>query len=148
MPLDVHRLSVGQFLDRFERGLLATLSEHGIAAQSRTDGAGCRGLWGRSGQLAAFGLAVKRSTTYFGATLNVDPELRPFRAIDASPAAAGPTSSLTAERRQPVKMTGVRATIIRELAAALDCPRYHLYTGHPLLARCSDRTHEPVSRAH
>ncbi len=147
VPLDDHGLSVGAFIDRFEHGVLATLTELGLTAQSRTDAAGCRGLWGRGGQVAAFGVAVKRWTTYFGAYLNVDPDLRPFRAIDASPAAAGPMSSLAAERRQPVKMTSVRATIIRHLAVAFGCPRYHLYTGHPLLARRGKASHEPANRA-
>ncbi len=148
VPLDDHGLSVGEFLDRFEQGLVASLAELGVAVQSRTDRAGCRGLWARGGQVVACGLAVKRSTTYFGAYLNVDPDLRLFRAIDASPAAAGPMSSLVAERRRPVKMTSVRATMIQHLAAAFGCPRYHLYTGHPLLARCSSVPHEPAGRAH
>jgi hypothetical protein len=32
-------------------------------------------------------------------------------------------------------MPAVRESLVRRLAARLDYPRYHLYTGHPLLRR-------------
>ena len=44
-------------------------------------------------------------------------------------------SCLVAERGQAVRMTAVRTAIVRHLAEALGCPRCHMHTGHPLLAR-------------
>jgi hypothetical protein len=54
--------------------------------------------------------------------------------VDSDPQGGTPASSLAAERRQPVRMAAVRATIVRHLATAFGCERYHLYTGHPLVA--------------
>ena len=42
-------------------------------------------------------------------------------------------SCLVAERCGPVRMTAVRAALVRRLAECFGCDRYHLYTGHPLL---------------
>jgi lipoyl(octanoyl) transferase len=131
MPLDWHRMSVGEYLARLESAIVATLADLGIAGQTR---AGSHGVWGRSGQLATIGVAVKNWTTYFGAYVNVDPAMQSFRAIDSDPDGGAPASSLAAERRQPIKMTAVRAAIVPHLARALSCERYHLYTGHPLVA--------------
>jgi hypothetical protein len=44
-------------------------------------------------------------------------------------------SSLMSERRGSVRMPAVRAALVRRLADAFGCDRYHLYTGHPLLRR-------------
>ena len=41
--------------------------------------------------------------------------------------------SLAAERCGLMRMTTVRATLIRNLTETLGCDRYHLYTGHPSL---------------
>ena len=134
---------MGEYLGRLQKGILATLAELGIAGQTRDAG---HGIWGRSGQLVALGVAVKSWTTYYGAHINVDPALRPFRAIEADFQEKTPVSSLAAERRQPVKMTTVRATIVRHLADAFGCQRYHIHTGHPLLARPARPRHESVQR--
>jgi lipoyl(octanoyl) transferase len=141
VPLAWHGFSVGEFLGRFQSGILATLAELNVAGQTR---AGQHGIWGRSGQLVAFGAAVKSWTTYFGAYTNVDPAMPPFRGIETDPLGRTPASSLTVERRQPVRMATVRATIVRHLATAFGCQRYHLYTGHPLLAQLAKRVTETV----
>ncbi len=141
VPLTWHRFTVGQYLARLQSGILATLAELNIAGQTRP---GSHGIWGRTGQLVSFGVAVKNWTTYFGAYINVDPAMGNFRAIESDPAGHTPASSLAAERRQPVKMAAVRATMVRHLAEALGCPRYHLYTGHPLAAQLSKTRREAV----
>jgi lipoyl(octanoyl) transferase len=131
-------------LSRLQSGILATLNELGIAGNTRTD---AHGIWGRTGQLVACGVAVKNWTTYYGAYINVDPAMRTFRSIESDPAGHTPFSSLSAERQKPVKMATVRATIVSHLASALGCRRYHLYTGHPLVAQLSRSKHESVGRA-
>jgi lipoyl(octanoyl) transferase len=146
VPLTWHAWSVGEYLARLERGILATLAELGIEGQIPSGAQAGRGVWGRSGQLAAFGVAVKSWTTYFGAYINVDPKLQACRSIDSDPLGGTPVSSLAAERRRPVKMPTVRATIVRHLAEALGCPRYHLYTGHPLAAELLRTKHESAGR--
>jgi lipoyl(octanoyl) transferase len=131
VPLAWHGWTVGQYLGRLQQGLLDTLNEVGITGQTRD---GWHGIWGRSGQLATVGVAVRNWTTYFGAYLNVEPALNAFRYVISDPQLGTPASSLAAERRQRINMSAVRAALVPRLAGAFGCQRYHLYTGHPLLA--------------
>jgi lipoyl(octanoyl) transferase len=144
VPLEWHGWNVGEYLRRFERALLHTLADCGIVGQSRPDRAG---IWGRAGQLAFFGVAVKDWITCHGAFLNVSPAMRLFRWIDTDPVGRTSASSLHAERRQPVRMPTVRASLVQHLAAEFGCERYHLYTGHPLLRAGSQRRSEGSLRA-
>jgi len=90
-------------------------------------------IFGRTGQLAAFGVAVRHWITYYGAYLNVCPPMGMFRLVEPK------MSSLVAERCGPVRMTAVRAALVRRLAEAFGSDRYHLYTGHPLLRAAPGR---------
>lgn len=130
VPLRWHGLSVGQYLRRLQAGILETLDELGIRGRLLP---GRYGVWGRTGQLAAVGTAVRGWVTYHGAFLNVAPPMGLFRLVETDPLEHTRMSCLVAERGQPVKMTTVRATLVRHLTEAFGCRRYHLYTGHPLL---------------
>jgi len=130
LPLRGHGFSVGEYLERLQTGIANTLQELGIQVSTRP---GQHGIWGRTGQLVAFGVAVRDWVTYHGAFVNVSPSLGLFRVVEAAPGPTARTSSLVAERQHPVKMTSVRAELIPRLAEAFGCPRYHLHTGHPML---------------
>jgi lipoyl(octanoyl) transferase len=130
VPLRWHGFSVGEYLQRLQAGLLETLDELGI--RGHTPPGRC-GVWGRTGQLAALGVAVRNWVTYYGAYLNVCPPMGLFRLVESDPVGQTRMSCLVAERRGPVRMTTVRAVLVRHLTAAFGCDRYHLYTGHPLL---------------
>lgn len=130
VPLAWHGFSLGEFLDRFQAGLLETLDDIPVRGHAPP---GRHGIWGRTGQLAAFGVAVRRWVTYYGAYLNVGPPMGLFRLVDSDPQQGTSMSSLVTERRGSVKMTSVRAALVPRLAEAFGCERYHLYTGHPLL---------------
>lgn len=132
VPLQWHRFSIGEYLQRVEQGILRALAELRIVGRTLP---GRHGVWGRTGQLAAIGIAVRDWVAYHGAFINVNPRMGLFRLIEADPANGARMSCLVAERGQPVKMTSVRAELIRHLTEALGCDRYHLYTGHPLLGR-------------
>jgi lipoyl(octanoyl) transferase len=163
VPLQWSGFSVGEFLERLHAGLVETLDDlnvHGTTQPGRS------GVWGRTGQLAAIGAAVRHWVTYYGAYLNVCPPMGLFRLVEAEaekgtgpicttttatrrcPPSGRPgkldqspfpprTSCLVAERRGPVRMTAVRAALVRRLAECFGCDRYHLYTGHPLLRAIS-----------
>jgi lipoyl(octanoyl) transferase len=136
VPLRWHGFSVGEFLDRFRAGLMETLTDLNVrasVARGRFD------ICGRTGQLAAFGAAVRGWVTYYGAYLNVCPPMGLFRLVESPLDTATPMSCLVAERCGPVRMTGVRAALVRRLAECFGCDRYHLYTGHPLLRESSGR---------
>jgi lipoyl(octanoyl) transferase len=151
VPLEARGYSVGQYLARLQSGMMAALAELGVVCQTHT---GHYGIWGRTGQLAAIGAAVRNWVSYFGAYINVCPEMQLYRKVASD--LADPTgddrsagrglSSLVVERQQPVRMAGVRERLVRHLAAAFDCDRFHLYTGHPLLARTLSSPPEASAR--
>ena len=130
VPLAWHGFTVGDFLERLQVGIIETFDDLGIRGQIRP---GRHGIWGRTGQLAAVGAAVRNWVTYYGAYLNVDPPLGLFRVVESDTVDHTRMSSMSAERRGPVRMTTVRATLVRHLSEAFGCDRYHLFTGHPLL---------------
>ena len=131
-PLGWHDFSVGEYLHRLQAALADTVHELGVQAQPS---AGRFGVWGRTGQLAALGVAVRDGVAYHGAFLNVAPALGLFRLVETDRVGQTAMSSLAAERCGPARMATVRATLVGHLAAALGCQRYHLYTGHPWLRR-------------
>ncbi|MGO9241418.1 MAG: lipoyl(octanoyl) transferase LipB [Bryobacteraceae bacterium] len=130
VPLRWHGFSVGEYLQRLQGGILAALAELGVRGRTV---AGRWGVWGRSGQLAALGVAVRDWVTWHGAYLNVCPASGLFRLVRSDSPHGTRMGSLVAERHGSVRMTAVRATLVRRLAEAFGCDRYHLYTGHPWL---------------
>ena len=131
VPLTWHGLSVGEYLNRFQDALLATLAELNFQGHTRPSR---HGIWDRNGQVVNFGIASKNWITYHGAFINVDPRLHSLRMVQSDPWERTPQSSLAAQRRQPIKMARVREGLVRHLTQALGCGRYRVYTGHPLLA--------------
>jgi lipoate-protein ligase B len=120
---------VGEYLRRLQSSLFKLLLELKIKPALVHES---MALAGRSGILAAIGVSVRQGVTMHGAYLNVNPEMRDFGRIQV---AGGQTmSSLLSHRALPTKMTKVRAALVTHLADALSLERYHLHTGHPLLA--------------
>ena len=133
VPLSWHGFTVGEFVERFQAGIIEALDDLNVAARTLPTK---HGIWGRTGQLAALGVAVRDWVTYYGAYLNVDPPLGLFRLVESAPLHEGEgraMSSLMAEHRGSIKMTMVRAALVGRLTEAFGCDRYHLFTGHPYL---------------
>jgi lipoate-protein ligase B len=128
-PLDWHGVTVGAHLRRLQVALQAALADFQIRPQSVP---GSYSLMGRTGVLAALGVAVRSGVAMHGAFLNVNPPMRDFGRV-ATLAGRG-MSSLLSERPVPVKMTAVRAALVAHLSAALACQGHHVHTGHPHLA--------------
>jgi lipoate-protein ligase B len=135
VPLQRRGWSVGEYLARFRSGMSAALAELRVRVADTSDRPG---LWGRTGQLVSFGIGVRNWITLHGAWLNVDVPPRWLQKVDAcgqtgaAPGRPWAVSSLLAERQGPVTMTNVRSTLVAALAAAFDCPRHHVHSGHPL----------------
>jgi lipoyl(octanoyl) transferase len=142
--------TVGQYLRRFHEGFCAALENFSIRGESRE---GQFGVWGRSGLLAAFGVAVQRGVTCQGAFLNVSPYMSRFARIDtvapeeAVPGEKTTMSCLLAERRLAVRMASVRASLVDSLSTAFDCGRHYLHTGHPLLRQRNETSRDHIARA-
>jgi len=135
-PLEALGWTIGHYMRRLQRGIVDALDELKVPCVTKP---GRFGVWGRSGQLACVGVAVRRWITMHGAFLNVNPAMRRYGYVDTLPhdvADAGEKTTmgcLLAERRTAVRMASVRSTLVSTLAAAFDCERYHLHTGHPWL---------------
>ena len=137
VPLTWHGWSVGAYLERLRASLAGALAEFNIRPQSPKGGFS---LYGRTGLLAAVGVAVRHGMTSHGAYLNVNPILRDYARVQAG--SLGAMSSLLAERPIPVKMNSVRAALATHLSRAFACEKYHLHDGHPLLAELSPSDHD------
>lgn len=137
VPLWWHGWTVGEYLRRLQQAATCALQEL-LAAPGLTAVDG--GLWGRTGQLAACGVAVRNWTTYHGLFLNVNPPPADFSMVDVvdplrcRPGQKTTMGSLFAERGRTLSVPRVRAVLIPHLAAALGTARYHVITGHPLLS--------------
>lgn len=132
VPLEWYGWKPGNYLELLHTGLQEAIDQAGVATHLEADRAG---LWGRSGLLAAVGVAIKTGVSYFGAYINVEPTIAWMRRVRTDPTTHQPMSSLAVERRHGVRMTTVRESVVRHLAAAFGAPRYHIYSRHPLLVR-------------
>ena len=135
---------MGEYLDRLQAALTGTLEEMKVPLQPRP---GRYGLWARSGQVAAVGVAVRNDVTFHGAFINVAPNPGLLKLVDADPWEHTPMTSLAVERREPWRMTRVREGLIRHLGEAFGADRSHVFTGHPLLAPSLVRSRGPAARA-
>jgi len=98
------------------------------------------GVFGRTGQVAQIGAAVKSWTSYHGLFLNVAPILSWSRLAESATDPQTPVSSLQLERHHPVSMQGVREGLIRHLSNRWGYQTHHVYTGHHLLRRTRKAT--------
>ncbi len=149
VPLAWHGWSVGSFLRRLQQAVQQTLNQLGVRSDTHPDSLG---LWGRSGQLAGFGVSVRQWVTCHGAFVNVNPVMTDFSFVDVVPpeSVTGLKSTMgciLAERRQAVTIPKVRASLVQNLATAFGTERYHLFTGHPLLAASGTTQREFTTRA-
>lgn len=130
--LGLGRHDVGGYVERFQAGLEAALARLGASPVRRP---GAHGLFGRTGLLAAVGIAVRRGVACHGGFVNVCPALEPFRQVHvASAAGAGVATmgSLEAEVRRKVRMQDARTALVEGLAAACGFPRTLIQSGFPV----------------
>lgn len=131
VPLSRLGLGLNEYRSRLLGSVLDVCRELGVPAWSAARPAG---VFGRGGQFAFAGVAVKRWVAYQGLFLNVDPLLRLQRLVTPGPNGHKSTS-LEAVRGRVTSMAAVRESLIRHLAARLGYAEYHISTGHPLLKR-------------
>jgi lipoyl(octanoyl) transferase len=132
LALDRLGLGVQDYLGRLQDVVVAVLDDFGVRGDTR---AGQAGVWVGPRLVAAVGVAVRDWVTYYGAFLNVNPPLHPFRLVRATPFGDGVMTSLERERRGPLRPALVRERLLEHFAARFGFLRTSLFSDHPSLSR-------------
>lgn len=137
----------GGYLARFLAGLEGALAAVRCGTVRH---AGVDGIFGRTGLLAAVGVAIRRGVVCHGAFVNVCPPLElhhrivTIRRPDGGPGCMG---SIEADLQRRVRLQDVRTALVQHLGAAFGFPRTHLNAGFPYLNRVAASTaREAVGR--
>lgn len=130
VPLDFHGLGVAGYLERLQRVLVALLGDFGVRGSLRT---GQPGVWASQRPIAGVGVAVRDWVAYFGAVLNINPNLLPFRFVRTGPHEQEPMTSLERERRGPLRPSRVRERLLEHFTAQFAFERTALFFHHPCL---------------
>jgi lipoyl(octanoyl) transferase len=149
--LGIDARDVGGLVERFERGLAAALRGLKAAAIRHP---GTAGVFGRTGLLAAVGLAVRRGGVAHGGFVNVCPALDGHQRIISSRRtradggmAATTMSSVEAEIQRRVRLQDARTALVAALADSFGFEQPHVHSGFPLLpAALGPTPQEPVAR--
>lgn len=137
VPLDWRGLGLTAYVERLQRILSAVLDDFSVHGVTRS---GQPGVWVGRRLIAGVGVAVRDWVAYFGAVLNINPDLAPFRIIRSVPGDREPMTSLERERRGPLRSSLVRERLLEHFTDAFPCQRTALFTGHPSLERRPART--------
>jgi len=125
--------AVGPYLERLEAGLEGAIRSLrcGVARDSRM-----HGIFGRTGLLAAVGVAVRRGVAWHGGFLNIQPPLELHRRIKSVPVAAGAGThtmgSVEADVQRRVRLQDARAALVEHLVDAFEFPQSHIQSGFPI----------------
>lgn len=129
---------VGGCLERFELGLAAVLRALKAGPIRHP---GTSGIFGRTGLLAAVGLAVRRGVLAHGGFVNVCPPLDVHQRVIASRrlhvdggTAAVTMGSVEADIQRRVRMQDARTALVEHLADAFGFDQTHIHSGFPVAA--------------
>ncbi len=131
LALDRFSLGVQAYLEQIQAVLLTLLADFSVPGIVRP---GQPGVWVGDRLLASVGVAVREWVTYYGAALNVNPALTPYRLVRPG-AGAEPMTSLERERRGPVSPSLVRQRLAEHFAARFPFGRVVYFSDHPSLSR-------------
>jgi lipoyl(octanoyl) transferase len=135
-PLDHLQLGVHDFLMRIDKVLVNLLGNFGVAADPKPE-VQCIAV--RNRPIAHIGIAVRNWVSYFGAFININPDLELFRIVQADPRLVPRMTSLERERHGPLRTSLVREQAIELFAKMFAFDRIVLFTDHPMLGRKASR---------
>ncbi|MFM7137353.1 MAG: lipoyl protein ligase domain-containing protein [Planctomycetota bacterium] len=134
--LGLGRHDVGACLERFEQGLATALRALKAGPLRQ---AGSSGIFGRTGLLAAVGLAVRRGVVAHGAFVNVCPALDVHHRVVSCHRIQGDGSmapvtmgSVEADIQRRVRMQDARTALVERLADAFGFEQTHIQSGFPV----------------
>jgi lipoyl(octanoyl) transferase len=134
LPLDRLGLNLQGYLDRLHAALVDVITNMEVPAVVRP---GRTGVWAGGRLLAHVGVAVRDWVTYFGAAINVHPDLEPFRRVEVAGPGEPPMTSLAREHREPVRDPAVRQRLVEAFVRHFGFDRTSLFHTHPALTRPS-----------
>jgi lipoyl(octanoyl) transferase len=132
MPLDCLKLGLEAYFERLHDSLLAILGDFSIHGHARFHHPG---VWVGGRPIACVGIAVRNWVTYYGAALNLNPDLEPFRLVRCGGAHGTTMTSLERERRGPVRPALVRERLIEHFAKRFGFMQTHLFFDSVSLVR-------------
>jgi lipoyl(octanoyl) transferase len=134
--LGLSRHALGPYLERLEAGLEGAVRRLrcGAARDSRM-----HGIFGRTGLLAAVGVALRRGVVWHGGFLNVQPALELHRRVRSVPVAVGgganTMGSVEADLQRRVRLQDARAALVEQLVEAFEFPHASVQSGFPVPIR-------------
>jgi lipoyl(octanoyl) transferase len=131
VALDRQKLDLQAYLDRLHGVVLDTLAAYDLTGETHTDRAGVY-VGGRL--IAHVGVAVRDWITYYGLTLNVSPDLEPFRRVLTGDPDEPPMTSIERERRSQVRIAAVRQQLVESFASRFGFERISPFHFHPALS--------------
>jgi lipoyl(octanoyl) transferase len=144
LPLDRLELTVPDYVHRLGEVIRDLLDDFSIRGNIEIrDG----GVWVAGRLIAALGIAVRDWVTYFGAYLNVQPSLDPFRLLSCTAVSHEPMTSLERERRGRIRPGMVRQQLLEHFAVRFGFARTALFTDHPALQGQQQRCQPPAQIA-
>jgi lipoyl(octanoyl) transferase len=132
LALDRLRLGVQDYLDRLQAVLLGLLDDFNLCGQSHP---GQAGVWVKRRPIAGVGVAIRDWVTYYGAALNVNPDLQPFRFVHTEGPAGHPMTSIEREYYGRLRPAFVRERLLEHFSDRFGFARTSLFFTHPLLER-------------
>jgi lipoyl(octanoyl) transferase len=130
-PLDRLGLDVQAYLDRLQQVLVNVLADFEVAGEVLP---GRAGVWASGRLIAGVGVAIRDWVTYYGAYLNINPALRPFRLVCCAGDHELPMTSLERERHRPIRPAQVRERLLEHFADRFAFARTSLFSDHPALS--------------
>lgn len=144
--LGLARHAVGPYVERLETALEGAI--RGLRCGTVRDSRAA-GVFGRTGLLAAVGVAIRRGIAWHGAFVNVCPALEVVRRVNTVPArgggAGGPAimGSIEADLGRQVRLPDARAALVEHVADAFALSRPNIHAGFPVPIREPTPSAEP-----
>ena len=137
--LGLDRHDAGGCVERMEAGLEGTIRRLRCGAARDS---GLNGVFGRTGLLAAVGMAVRRGVVSHGAWLNVTrvadtaPDItHRIRTAAVTPRGPVAMSCIEADVQRRVRLQDARSALVEQLVDAYAFPSSHIQSGFPLPLR-------------
>ena len=115
--LNALQLGVADLVTGLEEVMIRTAAAWDITAQRNPAN---RGVWVGNCKLGSIGIAVKRSISFHGLSLNVNTDLGPFQWINPCGLQDVSITSMQKELSKPIKMDQVRQAMAANMTAQFD----------------------------